>query len=113
MKAKKVIAMLLVATHSVTAFTGCTINKNATVATLDKEDIKLGLVNFMIRYQEAGYDDMYIQYMGEGYWDKTVSGNNTVLETGKKNAIEEAHELYTLKAHQSDYDVEVYEGKFR
>ena len=107
MKAKKVIAMLLVATLSVTAFTGCTINKNATVATLDKEDIKLGLVNFMIRYQEAGYDDMYIQYMGEGYWDKTVSGNNTVLETWKKNAIEEAHELYTLKAHQSDYDVEV------
>ena len=50
---------------------------------------------------------MYIQYMGEGYWDKTVSGNNTVLETWKKNAIEEAHELYTLKAHQSDYDVEV------
>ena len=107
MKAKKVIAMLLVATLSVTAFTGCTINKNATVATLNKEDIKLGLVNFMIRYQEAGYDDMYIQYMGEGYWDKTVSGNDTVFETWKKNAIEEAHELYTLKAHQSDYDVEV------
>ena len=107
MKAKKVIAMLLAATLSVTAFTGCSINKTATVATLDKEDIKLGLVNFMIRYQEAGYDDMYIQYMGEGYWDKTVSGNNTGLETWKKNAIEEAHELYTLKAHQSDYDVEV------
>ena len=107
MKAKKVIAMLLAATLSVTAFTGCAINKTATVATLDKEDIKLGLVNFMIRYQEAGYDDMYIQYMGEGYWDKTVSGNNTVLETWKENAIEEAHELYTLKAHQSDYDVEV------
>lgn len=107
MKAKKVIAMLLAATLSVTAFTGCSINKTATVATLDKEDIKLGLVNFMIRYQEAGYDDMYIQYMGDGYWDKTVSGNNTVLETWKKNAIEEAHELYTLKAHQSDYDVEV------
>ena len=38
----------------------------------------------MIRYQEAGYDDMYIQYMGEGYWDKTVSGNNTVLKHGRK-----------------------------
>jgi hypothetical protein len=48
MKAKKVIAMLLAATLSVTAFTGCSINKTATVATLDKEDIKLGLVNFMI-----------------------------------------------------------------
>ena len=48
MKAKKVIAMLLAATLSVTAFTGCAINKTATVATLDKEDIKLGLVNFMI-----------------------------------------------------------------
>lgn len=83
-ESEKVIAMLLAATLSVTAFTGCSINKTATVATLDKEDIKLGLVNFMIRYQEAGYDDMYIQYMGEGYWDKTVSGNNTVLETWKK-----------------------------
>ena len=39
MKAKKVIAMLLAATLSVTAFTGCAINKTATVATLDKEDI--------------------------------------------------------------------------
>ena len=29
------------------------------------------------------------------------------LKHGRKNAIEEAHELYTLKAHQSDYDVEV------
>lgn len=107
MKAKKIIAMLLAATLSVTAFTGCAINKDATVATLDKEDIKLGLVNFIIRYQEAGYDDMYIQYMGEGYWDKTVTGSDTVLDTWKTNAIEEVHELYTLKAHQSDYDVKV------
>ena len=103
MKAKKVIAMLLAATLSVTAFTECSINKTATVATLDKEDIKLGLVNFMIRYQEAGYDDMYIQYMGEGYWDKTVSCNNTVLETWKKNAIEEAHELSATEEIVEEY----------
>ena len=74
MKAKKVIAMLLAATLSVTAFTGCAINKTATVATLDKEDIKLGLVNFMIRYQEAGYDDMYIQYMGEDHGGDAEQG---------------------------------------
>lgn len=107
MKAKKIIAMLLAATLSMTAFTGCAINKDATVATLDNEDIKLGLVNFIIRYQEAGYDDMYIQYMGEGYWDNTVTGTDTVLDTWKSNAIEEAHELYTLKAHESDYDVKI------
>lgn len=107
MKAKKIIAMLLAATLSMTAFTGCAINKDATVATLDNEDIKLGLVNFIIRYQEAGYDDMYIQYMGEGYWDNTVTGTDTVLDTWKSNAIEEVHELYTLKAHESDYDVEI------
>lgn len=107
MKAKKIIAMLLAATLSMTAFTGCAINKDATVATLDNEDIKLGLVNFIIRYQEAGYDDMYIQYMGEGYWDNTVTGTDTVLDTWKSNAIEEVHELYTLKAHESDCDVEI------
>lgn len=107
MKAKKIIAMLLAATLSMTAFTGCAINKNATVATLDNTDIKLGLVNFIIRYQEAGYDDMYIQYMGEGYWNNTVTGSDTILDTWKTNAIEEVHELYTLKAHESDYDVEI------
>ncbi len=64
-------------------------------------------------YQEAGYDYMYIQYMGKGYRDKKYAGNNTVLETWKKNAIEEAHELYTLKAHQSDYDVEVSDDEKR
>lgn len=42
-------------------------NKTATVATLDKEDIKLGLVNFMHKVPGAlYYDDMYIQYMGVG-----------------------------------------------
>ena len=54
----------------------------------------------MIRYQEAGYDDMYIQYMGEGYWDKTVSGNNTVLETWKKKAEYNETQINTyLAAH--------------
>ena len=69
MKAKKVIAMLLAATLSVTAFTGCAIIKTATVATLDKEDIKLGLVNCLIWYHEACYVEIYIQYMCECYWD--------------------------------------------
>lgn len=31
----------------------------------------------------------------------------------EENAIEEAHELYTLKAHQSDYDVEVSDDEKR
>ncbi len=107
MKAKKIIALLLAATLSMTAFTGCAINKDATVATLDDENIKLGLVNFIIRYQEAGFDDMYIQYMGEGYWDNTVTGSDTVLDTWKSNVVETVHEFYTLKAHMSDYDVEI------
>lgn len=84
MKAKKVIAMLLAATLSVTAFTGCAINKTATVATLDKEDIKLGLVNFMIRYQEAGYDDMYIQYMGEATGTRQYQAIILCLKHGRK-----------------------------
>lgn len=107
MKAKKIIALLLAATLSMTAFTGCSINKEATVATLNDEDIKLGIVNFMIRFQEAAVDDIYMQYMGEEYWNKSMTGTDTVLETWKENAIEQAHELYTLKAHMSDYDVEI------
>lgn len=107
MKAKKITALLLAAALAATSFTGCGINKDATVATLDDTQIKLGLVNFMIRLTQAGYDDMYIQYMGEGYWNETYSGDATVLDNWKDNAIETVHDLYTLKAHMSDYDVEI------
>ena len=107
MKAKKIAALLLAASLAATTFTGCAINKNATVATLNDEDISLGLVNFMIRYVQASSDDMYIQYMGEGYWNQSYGGNGTVLDTWKDNAIEQVHELYTLKDHMSDYNVEI------
>lgn len=107
MKAKKIAALLLAASLAATTVTGCAINKDATVATLNDEDISLGLVNFMIRYVQASSDDMYIQYMGEGYWNKSYGGNDTVLDTWKDNAIEQVHELYTLKDHMSDYNVEI------
>ena len=107
MKKKKLAAILLAASMSMAALTGCSIDKDATVATLGEENIKLGLVNFMIRFQQSMYDDMYVSYFGEGYWDQDISGSGTVLEGWKSSAIETVHELYTLKNHMDDYNVEI------
>ncbi len=107
MKLKKIAAVLLAATMTVTVLSGCSIDKNATVATLGEEDIKLGLVNFMIRFQQSMYDDMYVSYFGEGYWNQDISGSGTVVEGWKSSAIEMVHEMYTLKNHMDDYSVEI------
>lgn len=107
MKLKKITALMLAVALATSTFSGCAMNKDATVATLDDTDVSLGLVNFMIRYQQASFDDMYIQYGGEGYWNQDMSGNGTVLETWKESTIEQVHEFYTLKAHMDEYDVKV------
>ena len=107
MKIKKITAFLLAAALATSTFTGCTLDKNATVATLDKQDISLGLVNFIVRLQQASFDDVYIQYGGVGYWNEDLSGQGTPVEMWKQNTIEQVHECYTLKAHMDEYGVKI------
>lgn len=98
MKVKKIAAILLAGVMSVSMFTGCGVNKTATVATFsDGTDVSLGLVNFMCRYQQAYSDDMYTSYGGDAVWSSDLFGTgSTAQESVKSSVIEQVHELYTL-----------------
>ena len=86
--------------------TGCGINKNAAVATLGEQEISLGVVNFICRYQQAVTDDLYTQYFGEDVWNQDLYGSgSTMQETVKTQVVEGIHEMYTLKAHMGEYNV--------
>ena len=65
MKLKRFAALLLAGVLCTTAFTGCALNKNETVATLGDQEIKLGVANFMCRYQQARLEDAYKSYFGD------------------------------------------------
>lgn len=108
MKFKRLTAIVLAGVMTASVLTGCGINKNATVATYGDEQISLGLVNFICRYQQAASDDIYAMYFGEGVWQQDLYGNGSTLqETTKEQVVESVHEMYTLKAHMADYNVEI------
>lgn len=108
MKIKKLMALLLAGALTISAFIGCGVDKEATVATIGEQEISLGLVNFMCRYQQAQISEAYVYYFGEDVWTQDVSGNGSTMEEDMINeVVEEVHEMYTLKAHMSDYNVEI------
>ena len=108
MKIKKLMALLLAGALTVSAFIGCGVDKDATVATLGEQEVSLGLVNFMSRYQQAQISEAYVYHFGKDVWTQDLSSNGTTMEEDMINeVVEEVHEMYTLKAHMSDYNVEI------
>lgn len=82
------------------------INKNETVATLDGQEIKLGVANFAARLQQAEADDFYRAYFGDDVWSSDLYNNGTTMEDNTKNSVIEMIEnLYILQNHMADYDV--------
>lgn len=58
MKAKRFTTLLVSCVLAASMLVGCGgINKNETVATLDGQEIKLGVANFAVRLQQAQADD--------------------------------------------------------
>lgn len=90
--------------------TGCgnSVDGNKTGATLDGQEISLGFMNFMARYQQAIYDGQFSSMFGTGMWSQDVFGDGTDMETSvKKNVAESIEEFYLLEKHMADYKVEI------
>ena len=112
MKAKRFVPLLLAAAMGVSALTGCgsSIDGKKTGATLEGEEISLGFMNFMARYQQAIYDGQFTGMFGTGFWSQDLFGEGTDMVTSVKNNVAENIEiLYLLEDHMGDYKVEITE----
>ncbi len=111
MKAKRLLALLIAAVLSTSALTGCggSIDADQTGATLDGQEISLGFMNFMARYQQAIYDAQFsAMFGGASMWSQDMFGDGTDMETSvKKSVTESIEQLYLLEKHMGDYKVEV------
>ena len=89
-------------------FSGCGINKNATLVNIDKgkETISLGYGNFYARFTQSMYDGMYAGYMGDEMWSQT-QGDETMEELVKGNILTSMEEGYVLQKHADEYDVKL------
>ena len=67
---KKLLAAGLCLGLALGTVTGCGAgNEGKTVATLDGEKIDYALVNFMVRYNQAGMQSMYGSMFGDNMWE--------------------------------------------
>ena len=110
MKVRRLLPLLLAAALGVSVLTGCgnSVDGNKTGATLDGQEISLGFMNFMARYQQAIYDGQFSSMFGTGMWSQDVFGDGTDMETSvKKNVAESIEEFYLLEKHMADYKVEI------
>lgn len=110
MKVRRLLPLLLAAALGVSVLTGCgnSVDGNKTGATLDGQEISLGFMNFMARYQQAIYDGQFSSMFGTGMWSQDVFGDGTDMETSvKKNVAESIEEFYLLEKHMADYKVEL------
>lgn len=112
MRKKRLVPLLLAAALGAAVLTGCgnTIDGEKTGATLNEENISLGFMNFMARYQQAIYDGQFSAMFGAGMWSQDLFNDGTDMETSvKKNVAENIEILYLLEDHMEDYKVEVTE----
>ncbi len=87
-------------------FTGCGIQKNATVVNIDNgaDKITLGYANFYARYTQSMYDPVYRSYYGDDYW---TTDDNEMMNSVKEDVMKGIKDDYVLVAHAADYDVKL------
>lgn len=108
MKLKRLAALVLAGAMCLTSLVGCGVKPEETAATLGETQVTAGLVNFICKYQKASIDDTYVAYFGEDFWAQDLYGYGTTMEEDVKSSIMNAlHELYTVKSHMADYNVEL------
>lgn len=108
MRLKKLAALVLAGVLCLTSFVGCGVNADETAATLGDQTVSAGVVNFVCKYQKAMIDDVYVSWFGEDFWEQDLYGYGTTMEEDMKDSVMTSlHDLYTLKAHMADYNVEI------
>ena len=113
MRSKKVTAMLLTgAVLMGLSASGCgnQISDAAEFATIGDTTITMGVANLFAKYQQAVYDSYYMAYFGEDMWNNDLYGSGkTMAEDVKESVVESLQDMYTLKAHMSDYEISLSE----
>lgn len=115
----KLVCGVLAASMCITGMTGCgKLDGTESVATIDGENVTLGLASYIARDQQA-QTESYYQMMAQSYgidasggiWDEEDDEGKTYGEGAKDNAMETIKGLYVLRAHADEYDVTISEDE--
>lgn len=108
---------ILVAALVAGSLTGCgKLDGTKTVATVDGQEVTLGLASYIARDQQAqteSYYQMMMQSYGMGmsdeFWDSEEEDGRTYGESSKDSVMDSIKTLYVMKAHAEEYGVTISE----
>lgn len=112
---KKTAICMTAAALTVGSMTGCSksMDGNKAVSTVNDEEIKLGTVNLLLRYQQAQTAQMYEMYFGgsTGIWSQVADeeSGETYGDQTLSDVMEQVEDMVILRQHASDYDITVSE----
>lgn len=110
---KKIITAMTAATLAASmVLTGCgskdKIDPNATLVSVGEEEVvSMGYGNFVAKYNQAVYDQIYVSYFGSVMWDQEVGEEGTMEDSVKKQVMDDLERYYVSNLHASDYDVAI------
>lgn len=112
----KLACGMLATALGASSLAGCgSLDGTQTVATVDGEEVTLGLASYMLRTDQAemeGYYRMLAQNYGmDGgeYWSTETEDGKTYGEDVKDNVMSTIKQLYVMRAHAEEYGVSITE----
>ncbi len=111
---KKIALGCLAGVLAATGLTGCSskMDGSSVAVTVNGEQVPLGVVSFMTRYQQAQTQAMYEMYFGganDGLWDQVSDEKTgeTYGESARDDVVEQVEVMYLLREKAKDYDVKI------
>ena len=110
---KKILCVGMILVMAMVALTGCKIkNYDSNVVDINngEDGIKLGYVNFVFKYTQAGYDINYGSTYGTKLWTDDMTGTGQPFsEEVKNNVVETLEKQYIIKKHADELGVKITE----
>ena len=107
---KKAALLAMAGVLTAASVTGCSgaIDAEATVVTVGKEKVPLGVVNFYARMMQGQYETYYAGMMGttaEELWTQDAGDDKTYEESVKDSVMEAVENMYLISQHSGEYEV--------
>ena len=97
---KKLLVAGLCACMTAMSLAGCTAKEDKAAVTVGDDKASLGLVNLMLRFNQAQMQSLYGSFMGEDMW-------TTYGETTKQSVVESLENMILMEQHMEEYNVKI------
>ena len=106
---KKAVVLAAVAALAMSSLTGCSgdyaVDNNKVAVTVGDSEITLGALNFYLRYDQSGIEQVYGSALGDGFWKIEVTEGCTFEENEKESLINAMTQMCILEDHMSELGV--------